>query len=135
MSTRKAYNVLRSAIVVGFLLWAGAIAAQDAAKPAESSSDSSLRDSVLELRQQIRDLRAAVGEIRQDSERYRAETAELRKELAAVRASAVSNGSGSQVPEAVADSSYITSAPEVSNPSLEAQKTQRAASLDEEYQL
>ncbi len=64
MSPRHTYDVLRSAMLAGLLLWSGVSAAQEPAGPTEASSAASLNDSVHELRQQIRELQAAVSEIR-----------------------------------------------------------------------
>ncbi len=76
MSPRHTYDVLRSAMLAGLLLWSGVSAAQEPAGPTEASSAASLNDSVHELRQQIRELQAAVSEIRSEAQQYRAETTE-----------------------------------------------------------
>src|SRR5882724_616952 len=97
MSTRYTYDVLRSAMLAGLLLWSGVSAAQESAGPTETSSAASLNDSVRELRQQIRELQAAVTGIRSEAQQYRAETTELRRELQAVR-----SASGNPAPAEVA---------------------------------
>lgn len=132
MSTRHTYDVLRSAMLVGFFLWTGAGAAQEAATPQETTASASLSDSVRELREQIRELQAAVTEIRTESQRYRAETTELRRELDAVRAASATSTPSAEV--ANAEPSYTP--PATPPTSLqEDQKMRHAASLDEEYQL
>jgi hypothetical protein len=133
MSTRQAYDVLRSAMLAGLLLWTGAGLAQDTASSADASTATSLNDSVRELRQQIRELQAAVTEIRSESQSYRAETTELRRELEAVRSASAGNSPGPA--ESVAASSAY--APAVaSQPGVqEDQKMEHAATLEEEYQL
>ena len=98
MSTRY---VLRSAIAgLLFFLATGVAVAQ--------APDTSLTDSVRELREQIRELQSAVTEIRSESQRYRAETAELRRELEAVRAAS----SGTSPAVVAADTNaYAATAP------------------------
>jgi regulator of replication initiation timing len=132
MSTRCAHDFLRSALLAGLLLSAGATVAQQAASPPQSASTDSLNDSVRELRQQIRDLQAAVTEIRSESQHYREETSELRRELDAVRAA--SSGTS---PNAVATAD-VSSSGSANAPADEAQpdrSMQHAAALEEEYQL
>lgn len=132
MSTRQAYDVLRSAMLAGSLFWTGVGAAQEAASPAAPTDATSLSDSVRELRDQIRELQAAVTEIRSESQRYRAETTELRHELEAVRAASAGNVS---VPD---ESASATNGAAVAAPPQEVQegqKMQHAATLEEEYQL
>jgi len=125
MSTTQAYDVLRSAMLAGLLLWTGAGLAQDTASSADASTATSLNDSVRELRQQIRELQAAVTEIRSESQSYRAETTELRRELEAVRSASAGNSPGPA--ESVAASSAY--APAVaSQPGVqEDQKMEHAA--------
>src|SRR5882724_1782595 len=132
MSTRYTYDVLRSAMLAGLLLWSGVSAAQEPAIPTETSSAASLNDSVRELRQQIRELQAAVTEIRSEAQQYRAETTELRRELQAVR-SASGNSAASEV--AAGPSAYGPAAAPPRTEAQEDQKIQHAATLEEEYQL
>jgi hypothetical protein len=134
MSTRQGYGVLRSAMLAGLLLWTGASVAQQAAGPADASADTSLSDSVRELRQQIRELQAAVTEIRSESQRYRDETTELRRELEAVRgaSASVSPAATSVVADAAGNG---TSAAVVPGETTENQKSQHASSLEEQYEL
>ena len=134
MSTRHTYDVLRSAMLAGLLLWSGVIAAQDPTGPTETSSAASLNDSVRELRQQIRELQAAVIEIRSEAQQYRAETTELRRELQAVRtASGVGNPAASEL--AAGTTAYGSATEAQRTEAQEDQKTQHAATLEEEYQL
>jgi hypothetical protein len=132
MSTRQAYDVLRSAMLAGLLLSTVVGAGQDAANPADTTSAPSLNDSVRELRQQIRELQAAVTEIRSESQRYRAETTELRRELEAVRAA---SGASSPAAEVAGGTGAYGPASAPSAEDRENQKMQHAATLDEEYQL
>ena len=132
MSTRQAYDVLRSAMLAGLLLSTVVGAAQDAANPADTTSATSLNDSVRELRQQIRELQDAVTEIRSESQRYRTETAELRRELEAVRAA--SAGSPTAAESAAGLSAYAPAAAPPQEVQTD-QKMQHAATLEEEYQL
>ena len=121
MSTRY---VLRSAIA-GFLFFlaTGVAVAQ--------APDTSLTDSVRELREQIRELQSAVTEILTESQRYRAETTELRRELEAVRAASAGNSPAEAVAERPDSAATAPAEPEV-----RADQTMRhAATLDEEYQL
>jgi hypothetical protein len=134
MSTRDAYEVLRSALLAGLLLWTGASVAQEAASPGEADSAASLSESVRELRQQIRELQAAVTEIRSESQRYRSETAELRKELEAVRA-ATRPQSPAANEVAAGTGAYGTAAAPLPIEKPETAPSQHAASLQEEYDL
>jgi len=135
MSTRYAYDVLRSAMLAGFLFWAGRSVAQQTAAPAETASPDSMTmaDSVHELRQQIRELQAAVSEIRTESQRYRAETSELRRELERVRAASASGSPASEVADA--NSYTSTSIEPTTSPEVEDRSMRHTATLDEEYQL
>jgi len=124
MSTRHSYDVLRTAVLAGIVILPALGAGQEPAP----TSDPSLADSVKELQAQIRELRAAVAEVRAEAQQYRAETTELRQELAAVRAS-----SGTQtaaVPET--DAADGGNGPETTRA---AEKQDRTARLEEQYQL
>ena len=134
MSTRYAYDVLRSAILAGVLVWTGVSAAQEPASPSEAAS---LADSVRELREQVRQLQSAVTEIRSESQRYREETTELRRQLEAMRTAPAENGR----PAVEVANSASTDGPTASTGSpvpadVHADKSmQHAATLEEEYQL
>jgi hypothetical protein len=135
MSMRRTRDVLPAAMLAGFLLWTSPGFAQAVARPGETSSAGSLDDSVRELREQIRELQTAVTEIRSEAQRYRAETTELRKELEAVR-----SGSGLQeraragvAPVGAAQEMTAAGAPDQEVP--KEKKQERAASLEEEYEL
>jgi hypothetical protein len=134
MSTRHTYDVLRSAMLAGLLLWSGVSAAQEPAGATETSSAASLNDSVRELRQQIRELQAAVTEIRSEAQQYRAETTELRKELQAVRTASVP-GNPAAAEIGAGTSAYGPAAAPPRTEEQEDQKMQHAATLEEEYQL
>ncbi len=141
MSTRQAYDIWRSVMRAGLLLFitsgfisSGASYAQEPAGPAEATSTTSLSDSVRELREQIRELQSAVTEIRSESQQYRAETAELRRQLDAVRASST-GGNTVATDTAAGTGTYNPSAPPVQADAQEDQKMEHAATLDEEYQL
>jgi hypothetical protein len=129
MSTRSAYDVLRSALVAGLILWAAVGAAQEPAA-ADTTSANSLNDSVRELREQIRELQAAVTEIRSESQRYRAETTELRRELETMRSTSPGNS------QPVVDKNSYESASTAAPAEAQQDRTmQHAATLEEEYQL
>src|SRR5438874_11243107 len=101
MATSYSYDVWRSAMLAGFLVWSGATYAQEPVASAEAASSASVSESVRELREQIRELQSAVTEIRSESQRYRAETAELRRQLEAVRAGSSGNNEvAAEVPAA-----------------------------------
>lgn len=93
------------------------------------TNESSLADSVKELRAQIRELQAAVAEVRAEAQQYRAETRELRKQLAAINSDSVKE-KASLVEQAYAGQDTTNDATQsaVARPS-------RAASLQEEYEL
>jgi regulator of replication initiation timing len=134
MYTRQGSTVLRSAILAGLLLWTGVGLAQETAHPQETASDTSLSDSVRELRQQIRELQAAVSEIRSESQRYRAETTELRRELDTVRdRTTVASTAPSVNPPA--PSNYASASEPSSGEAQQDYAMHHAATLEEEYQL
>jgi hypothetical protein len=111
----------------------------------------SMTDSVRELREQVRELQAAVAGMRSDWQRARAETAELRRELDQIRTGEVRTGAGPRnavLRDAVVKTENTDS--EAAAPSLlqngepqderqdqkeDQKKRDRAASLEEEYQL
>jgi chromosome segregation ATPase len=80
-------DFLRWVMLAGLLGSTSAGMAQQAAAPAGSPPESSLSDSVRELRKQIQELQTAVAEIRSEAQQYRAETAELRRQLESARGS------------------------------------------------
>ena len=133
MSMRHAYNAFRSAMWAGLLLWTGLGFAQGSASPAATAPDTSLNDSVRELREQIRALQAAITEIRSESQQYRAETAELRRELESVRAASAGNRDAPV--EVATGSNAYAPAVSTSQESQDDQKMRHAATLEEEYQL
>ncbi len=128
MNAKHTYSVLRSAMLALVFLWTAATWGQGVAPPADTAA---LNDSLRELRQQIRELQAAVSEIRTEAQQYRAESTELRKELDAVRGR--SDASSPPATEAAGDYGKDSGSPIAA--AQEDRKTQRAASLEEEYQL
>src|SRR5271163_1947623 len=118
----------------------------------ESVSDS-VSDAVRELREQVRELQTAVAGMRSDWQRARAETAELRRELDEIRAGEVRVGTAQRtamLKDAVEKSATGISESagnlqnalqndvpleEKGDQKQEQKKGDRAASLDEEYQL
>ncbi|HEX7423247.1 MAG TPA: hypothetical protein VF311_05080 [Terriglobales bacterium] len=145
MSKKRWFECLRWMMLMGVMAWTASGVAQEAANRAEPPSPGAVSDSVRELREQVRELQAAVAGMRSDWQRAGAETAELRRELDEVRA-----GTGprnAELKDAVAKSE--TTNPEASAGSSQdslqygapedqkedQKKNERAASLEEEYQL
>jgi hypothetical protein len=130
-------DFLRWAMLAGLLGSTWPAMAQQAAVPADSAPDTSLSDSVRELRKQIQELQAAVAEIRSEAQQYRAETAELRRELEFVRATSGPPSAPvveSTAPAEAAGYGLASGAPPAaSQPDL--RKSERSATLEEEYQL
>lgn len=130
-------DFLRCVMLAGLLgsAWPGL--AQQAAAPGGSTPDTSLSDSVRELRKQIQELQAAVAEIRSEAQQYRTETADLRRELESVRAASGPQSArvAESAPQAAAASYALSAgeAPAASQPDL--RTDERAATLEEEYQL
>jgi regulator of replication initiation timing len=122
MRTRDWYSVLLSAMLAGLLTWPAVGFGQETTR----GSEPSLSETVKELQAQIRELRAAVDEVRTEARQYRAETTELRKELAAVRGTR-----DGAAPETAAPSSAVAGQTE----SATTRKQERAASLEEQYQM
>ena len=152
MRMTRWFEFLRCAILMAAMAWTASGIAQEARNRAEPSSPGALSDpssdSLRELREQVRELQAAVAGMRSDWQRARAETEQLRRELDEVRA-----GTGTRnavLTDAVANSETDSEAGERSsrhsledalqNSAQEDQeqdqkKGERAASLEEEYQL
>ena len=136
MGLMRTCNLLRWTVLAS--VYAGSVCgwSQESAKPTDSATDSSLSESVRELRRQVQELQAAVGEIRSEAQQYRAETMELRRELQALHAT-----SNSQAVEAAGASqpAYQTQSGSGEAQAVEqasqSQKPGRTASLEEEYQL
>jgi hypothetical protein len=153
------FEWLRWVMLMGVMAWTASGVAQEAAKPAETTSpralgsDNAASDSVRELREQVRELQAAVAGMRSDWQRARAETAQLRRELDEVRAGtgpreALFRNAVAKVErktsEAAAGSFQDSSQNVLQNdaPQDDTQeqkedrkKSEHAASLEEEYQL
>jgi hypothetical protein len=95
-----------------------------AQQPESVSADTTLAESVKELREQVQELRSAVADMRSEAAQYRAESAELRKELETLRASSA----GGETPASPAEA--ITSTVAESAP-----LNQRVVALEETTQL
>ena len=154
MSETRWFEWLRWGMLTSLMASAALGAAQEPANrtqpPSPEMSHESVSDSVRELREQVRELQAAVAGMRSDWQRARTETAELRRELEEVRA-----GTGLRnavLRDAVARPEPDNSAaatgllPSVLQKGVpkdqraeeqkgDQKKTERAASLEEEYQL
>ena len=158
MNKTRWFEWLRWGMLIGVTAWTAFGLAQEPANrsrpPASAAQSASANnaesDSVRELREQVRELQAAVAGMRSDWQRARTETAELRRELEEVRA-----GTGLRnavLRDAVARPEPDNSAaatgllPSVLQKGVpkdqraeeqkgDQKKTERAASLEEEYQL
>ncbi|MFY9646673.1 MAG: hypothetical protein WAK29_15945 [Terriglobales bacterium] len=92
MSDRLWFGWLRWAMLMGAVASAASGSAQEGHAGSGSpvlrpeSSGVSVSDSILDLREQVRELQAAVAGMRSDWQQARAETAELRRELDELRA-------------------------------------------------
>jgi hypothetical protein len=127
---------LRLALLTGCLAWACSGFGQSTTTPANSSADSSLAEPVRELREQIRELQSAVAEIRAESQRYRTETAELRKELEAVRSGVKPEERPTAEPaQGTEVAGYPATGAQPSEANREERKSERAASLEEQFEL
>jgi len=141
-------------MLLGVTAWSALGAAQEPANRTQAPSPESLHesvgDSVRELREQVRELQAPVAGMRSDWQRTRAETAELRRELDEIRMGEIRGGAGLQnavLSNAVAkaETGNSPAAESLQNDTPQDQRTEsqkeaqkkaeRAASLDEEYQL
>lgn len=125
MSIGHSCMLLQRVAMTVFLFWPMASVAQET----PGTNESSLADSVKELRVQIRELQAAVAEVRIEAQQYRAETTELKKQLAAMRAQP-DREEANRAERTNANSSVVENATQ-SVPS----KRNRTASLEEEYDL
>jgi len=151
MSETRWVEWLRWGMLLGATAWSTFGAGQE---PANRTQPPSASDSVRELREQVRELQAAVAGMRSDWQRARTETAELRRELEEVRAgtgrrnAVLRNAVAKSEPgksEAAAES--LQSALQKDVPQDQAtedqkkdekedqKKAERAARLEEEYQL
>ena len=149
-------ELLSSVMLAGVMACTTSGLAQEAANrtepPSLSSGTESLNDSVRELSEQVRELQAAVADMRSDWQRAHAETVELRRELdeirrgevrteamqnAVLRPAMVKPATTNSMPEANGGRNAIQNGtPQDEKQEQENQKKiERAASLDEEYQL
>ncbi|MFZ0478748.1 MAG: hypothetical protein WAL71_06330, partial [Terriglobales bacterium] len=136
------------ALLALIALFASPVVAQEGV-PAEAVSADSLARAVHELSDQVRELRATIAEMRSDSEQARAETRELRRELEALReGSSEQNavvvesevaGQGSSASDAAASQRTwprdLLSSAQIEQGTGEQNKSARAATLDETYEL
>jgi hypothetical protein len=151
------FEFLRWAILMSVMAWTATGIAQEARNRAEPPSPASLSDSssdsFRELREQVRALQEAVAGMRSDWQRSRAETEELRRELDEVRAGTGPQNAGLRNAVAKSEATSADAAAGSSRDSLQnvlqndtpgnqeedqkedQRKGERAASLDEEYQL
>ncbi len=153
-SETRWFEWLRWGMLIAGMAWTTSGVAQETANRTQPPSPESLHepvsDSVSELREQVRELQAAVAGMRSDWQRTRTETAELRRELDEVRAgmglrNAVvrdavekSETGNSEAAAGSLPSVLQNSAPEDQKPEDQKEdrkKGERAASLEEEYQL
>jgi hypothetical protein len=88
-SQMRWFERLRWGILLGLIVWSACCTAQQLPNLSESAcaqpSNESTNESVVALRQQMRELQTTVAEMRSDWQRARAETAELHRELDQVR--------------------------------------------------
>ncbi len=136
MSTRRACHILRLAMLAGLLAGSSSGLGQETPSAPNPSADGSTSEAVRELREQIRELQSAVAEIRAESQRYREETKELRKELEAVQANAKPEEHPQMEPAQPVEAAGVseTTTP-LSNDGVTQRKLERAASLDERYDV
>jgi hypothetical protein len=155
MISTRWFELLRWAMLTGVMAWAAPSVAQEARNrpepPSPDSSTASSSDSVHELREQVRDLQAAVAGMRADWQRARVETEELRRELDEIRAgmgprnamlkNAVAKSETSNSAAAGLHGALQNDPPEYQvegqrgDQEEDQKKSERAASLEEEYQL
>jgi len=137
MGIKHAFSLLHCIMLASLAASPGSLAAQEAANPADSSSQNVFADSLRELREQVRELQAAMAEMRSETQRARMETLAVRRELEQMRAA---SGSGNWVVrEAAAGASASSSGEPKGTVEDEEQQEQkkraRAATFDEEYEL
>jgi hypothetical protein len=120
-----------------------AISPNSAAQSSGHASSAATTESIRELQEQVRELQAMVVSIRADWREARSETAELRRELGQVRAGQRQPDSGDEraaartygaIEETNRQNKSVTDVPSGGLRDSNKQ-TERAASLDEEYQL
>ena len=150
MSYKHRFEGLRSGMVMIAMACTASAVAQEPAHLPEASSPSSQGDSLRELREQVRELQTAVAGMRSDWQQARAETAELRHELDELRSQKMPHNVVLKNAVAAMPESNATSLNDIENqPPQDRQsgtqsqagqkdaqkKSERNASLDEEYQL
>jgi TolA-binding protein len=162
MRTNIWFEFLRLGALVSVMTWTASGIAQETDSRMQSTSQGAtgesagenLSDSVRELRTQVRELQGLLAGMRSDWERSNTQTAELRRELDEIRAGAgVRNAEfedaarKSEFPAPTADAgsrqnTLANGTPENQPPEAQEEvqkehqkKSDRGASLDEEYQL
>ncbi len=149
MRDKRWFEWLRWGMLIGVMAWTTSGVAQEAAHRAEpilpESSSDSLSDSVRELREQVRELQEAVAGMRSEWQRARAETAELRRELEDVRGgivprtavltNAVEKSTTTNSGAAGSLQNVLENVVARDQKTADQKKGERAASLEEEYQL
>ena len=147
MSYKHRFEGLRSGMVMIAMACTASAVAQEPAHLPEASSPGSQGESLRELREQVRELQTAVAGMRSDWQQARAETAELRHELDELRSQKMPHNVVLKNAVAAMTESNATSLNDIENqPPQDRQsgspgqkdaqkKSERSASLDEEYQL
>src|SRR5579864_5648133 len=96
--------LLSKAFRIGLVLAMGCdlVSAQNSSP---GTTDTTLAQSVQELREQVQELRSAVAEMKSEASEYRAQSEELRKELEKLRAPAEPSGSAAAANELASSAS------------------------------
>jgi hypothetical protein len=92
------FSVLSSKTCMVALALAMGCSLASAQASSSGSADTSLAQSVQELREQVQELRAAVAEMKSEASEYRAQSEELRKELEKLRVPGAASGSAATAP-------------------------------------
>jgi hypothetical protein len=150
MSYKHRFKGLRSGMLMIAMACTASAVAQEPAHLSDASSPGSQGESLRELREEVRELQTAVAGMRSDWQQARAETAELRHELDELRSQKMPHDAVLKNAVAAMPESNATSPNDIENqppqdrqsgsPSQAGQKdaqkkSERNASLDEEYQL
>jgi hypothetical protein len=149
ISEQFRFELLRWLVVIGVMASATHGIAQEIASSMETPSQEASSESVRELREQVRELRSAVAGMRSDWQEARAEMAGLRRELDDARArtgmrdvvlkeAAVKTEMAALEPIASGSQNVLQNSrpPDEKEVRNEAPKrSERTATLDEEYQL
>ncbi len=136
MNRTRWFDGLRWGMLIGVMIWSASGMAQDTRTtglPLSQASNESVGDSIRELRDEVRELQAMVADMNSASQQARAETAELRRELDQIRA-----GPGPRdaaLTETVLEPTTEAPQVETQEQKEDQKKGERAATLEEEYQL